>query len=731
MKYFRAALSVLLPVALLLAQAPATQAQTDHASHHPDQAAAGTSGPAMAPAGATSAPSGGMAGMGGASAPSGGMGGGAVGAKPGGMGGAAGAGGMGGGMGDMGEMMKEMTKTPPMPLYPNMMQDPNPEQRSEARMLANERMSEGSALLTAGLNNFTEASSGEHQDFGAMQQATQQIRSGQSLLESGLATQRALAQNNDPRTAALQWFNGEMNLAPRFATEQPHGFFGLTWFHYVVMLTLAAFVAAMMWMYFHKMQRANALVEKLTGTPAGGSAAPGAASPGGPAPAAAGAAKPTGGAPVPVAPPAGAAKPAASAPPEAKPGGPSKPNAFKGTLLVSEIFEETPTVKTFRLTDVAGGKLPFVTVPGQFLGLAVIPNGKVVNRSYTIASSPTQPDYCEITVKHEDQGIVSSYLHQQVHVGELLQITAPSGKFTFTEPDGDSVVLIAGGVGVTPFMSIIRYLTDRSWKGDIYLFFTCKNKSSIIFREELEYLQERYPNLHVFIVLTRPEGPLKDTYLSGHITKEMLDEHVPEIATRRIHICGPPKMIDAVSQMLNELDVPKENVKTELFASPPPEPPGPKGGGEPAAGGAGPPPAAPPAAAVPAAGAPAAAAAPAAEPAGPPPAPPPESTAPAAESILPPPAADAPAAAAAVVTFAKSNKTAVLTPDKSILEASEDIGVNIDYQCRVGTCGVCKTPMLSGNVTMAVQDALTDEDKAQNIILACQAKATGPVTVDA
>ena len=95
------------------------------------------------------------------------------------------------------------------------------------------------------------------------------------------------------------------------------------------------------------------------------------------------------------------------------------------------------------------------------------------------------------------------------------------------------------------------------------------------------------------------------------------------------------------------------------------------------------------------------------------------------------PAADAPAATVAVVTFAKSNKTAVLTPDKSILEASEDIGVNIDYQCRVGICGVCKTQMLSGSVTQAVQDALTDADKGQNIILACQAKATGPVSVDA
>ena len=84
-----------------------------------------------------------------------------------------------------------------------------------------------------------------------------------------------------------------------------------------------------------------------------------------------------------------------------------------------------------------------------------------------------------------------------------------------------------------------------------------------------------------------------------------------------------------------------------------------------------------------------------------------------------------------MVTFAKSNKTAVLTADKSILEASEEVGVNIDYSCRVGTCGICKTKLISGNVTMAVEDALTEDDKAQNMILACQAKATEAVSVDA
>ena len=74
----------------------------------------------------------------------------------------------------------------------------------------------------------------------------------------------------------------------------------------------------------------------------------------------------------------------------------------------------------------------------------------------------------------------------------------------------------------------------------------------------------------------------------------------------------------------------------------------------------------------------------------------------------------------------------MLPPDKTILEASEEAGVNIDFSCRVGTCGICTTLLLlSGKVAMEVDEALTDEDRAQNTILACQARATEDVAVDA
>jgi ferredoxin len=88
-------------------------------------------------------------------------------------------------------------------------------------------------------------------------------------------------------------------------------------------------------------------------------------------------------------------------------------------------------------------------------------------------------------------------------------------------------------------------------------------------------------------------------------------------------------------------------------------------------------------------------------------------------------------APAAECTFRRSGKKAPLTPEKTVLEAAESVGVAIDYSCRQGFCGVCRTRLVSGQVTMAVEDGLSPEDKAAGYILACQAKSVSNVAVEA
>ena len=97
----------------------------------------------------------------------------------------------------------------------------------------------------------------------------------------------------------------------------------------------------------------------------------------------------------------------------------------------------------------------------------------------------------------------SRHLHDTVREGSLLDVSAPAGRFTFTGAEAESIVLIAGGVGITPLMSKIRYLTDCGWPGEIHLVFAVKTERDIIFRDELDYLRRRFPNLRV-TVTTHP-----------------------------------------------------------------------------------------------------------------------------------------------------------------------------------------------------------------------------------
>ena len=351
-----------------------------------------------------------------------------------------------------------------------------------------------------------------------------------------------------------------------------------------------------------------------------------------------------------------------------------------------KIFDETPEVRTFRLASAQGPRLPFDFLPGQFLNLSFVIDGKKVNRSYTIASPPTRVGSCELTVKREERGTSSRHLHDVVREGTLIDISAPAGRFTFTGAEADSLVMIAAGVGITPLMSKIRYLTDIGWTGDIYLVFSVKTERDIIFRDEIALLRSRFPNLHVTVTLTREAGTI-GTWERGRISPELLKRAVPQIAARRVHICAPTEMTELTRRMLLELGVPDDSIKFESFTSPS-------------------------RAASRASNADDAASAPIATPA-----------ASAADSTA--------VAETAMVTFARSRKSLPMSPAKTVLEAAEDLGVNINYDCRSGICGQCKTKLLAGHVVMETQDALDPVDRANSVILSCQAHCLDQVVVDA
>jgi ferredoxin-NADP reductase len=587
----------------------------------------------------------------------------------------------------------------PKPFYPTLMTMPSltPEARRYIEVESSKRLGTGSEQITAGQMQLHGALA--MSDGAAVQTAVTSVRQGLFLVESGAVAQLAMNEGEPPPRIALTWFKGQSSVPVTAGpTSMDDGPWGLSWLHLLTMAFLVTFLAGALLIHFGRARRIAGLVERLGAAPG---AAPKPPDKSGAAPVAAPAANPPGasGSGKPAPPPPGASRAAAT---------PKK--RWAGSLCVAAIFQETPVVKTFRLMDPARGDIPFTFLPGQFLTFSAEIHGKRIQRSYTISSSPTQRDYVEITVKREEQGAESRYLHDNVAVGDLLEVSGPGGVFTFTGKEAGSVVLIAGGVGITPMMCVTRYLTDGAYPGDIFFLYGARTTQDLIFREEIEYLQKRHANLHFVATLSHAEG---DSWsgAKGRISKEFIADSVPDIARRRVHVCGPPPLMETVKAELEELGVPRDKIKTEAFG--------------PALGAAVSP----------------ATASPAAEPAPPPDAPAapgappaadsPPSAAPAPGAPAPPAAAPTAASAQATVQFSKSGKSGALAPDQSVLEAAEAIGVAIDFSCRVGTCGTCVVPLTSGTVTMAVEEGLPSDQKAKGIILACQAKSAGNLVVDA
>lgn len=571
------------------------------------------------------------------------------------------AGGMMGGMGGMGEMMRKMGVPPPKELYPSLMELPDLplEKRAELRAQAHQRMKDGAARLSTAFDELGRAAPSD--DFAAMQLAVDRIREGTADFQSGLSTHRALAEGKAPRNVAMEWFKSQMNLGATVAsTPQAKGPFGWGWLHFSVMLSLVVFTASMLWMYFHKMRRATELLADLAiGQPASSHER------------------------VLPAPPPEIEDTSAAVVPAVREtttsSSKSRPTKWSGKLRVCQTFQETATIKTFRLVSEDGSGRPFDYLPGQFLMLSVPYEASVAKRAYTMSSSPTVGAYIEITVKREDKGVVSKYLHDSVRVGDVLEASAPMGKFTFTGGD-DGIVLIGGGVGVTPLMSVVRYLTDIAWGGEITLLFACRTTGDFVFREELEFLQRRHANLAVVATMTRDDGTVW-MGSRGRMTPESIASAAPNLKTQRVHICGPSPMMEAVKEMLVKLEVPTQNVKTEAFG------PAPKKGEKAARK-----------------------------------APKKRKTSSAKQKEVDP--------VVPIVTFAQSKKSAALPADQTVLDVAEQNDIDIDASCRSGTCGSCKVRLLEGEVCMEFDDGLEPGERDAGWILACQSKSKDDVAVD-
>ncbi|MDE0904672.1 MAG: FHA domain-containing protein [Planctomycetota bacterium] len=390
-------------------------------------------------------------------------------------------------------------------------------------------------------------------------------------------------------------------------------------------------------------------------------------------------------------------------------------------LRVADIIDESHDAKTFRL--VGKEDVLFSYKPGQFITLSVEIEGKTVKRSYSLSSSPSRPHTMELTIKRVPGGLVSNWMADNVCLGDEFTVRGPAGKFSCFNYPSRKIMCIAGGSGITPIMSMLRWIVDTTADVEVTLLYSGRSPHDFIFRKELETISARHSGLRVvFTVTSKWNGTESWTGLTGRINKDMIKLVAPDILDRHVFLCGPKPFSDAISNELKELDYPIANLHKESF-----------GGARVAKGTKVAPkkPAevAPPVADVAAPGEPAKSEAPAdividkerevqAAPAPVPvPAPTPE-----------PEVSSAPAGFK--VGFKESEIEAVVEEGQFLLDVAEAQGVEINYACREGSCGCCITKLLSGTVEME-ENELSDEDRDAGMIYACVSRATSDVSLEA
>lgn len=334
-------------------------------------------------------------------------------------------------------------------------------------------------------------------------------------------------------------------------------------------------------------------------------------------------------------------------------------------LTIRDVRHETPdsVAISFDLPD--GAAEAFAWVPGQYLTLRAVVNGEDIRRSYSIASLPGKP--LTVGVKHVEGGAFSSFA-QALKPGVQVQVMPPEGRFTCK--DETRVVLIAAGSGVTPMVSMAADALARG--AEVTLIYGNRNTSSIMFREALEGLKDRYVDRFTLIHILSRE-PQDVALLNGRITGEKVAAlgragAVDLTGADGVFICGPGDMIDDVAATLDGEGIPKDRIHFERFFQ-------------------------------------------------------------AGEVQRAPRSAAADAAAAQGVTVevvldGTRRQFTVEAGDDNVVAAAERQGLELPYSCKGGMCCTCRCKVAEGSAEMAVNYSLEPWEIEAGFTLACQARPT-------
>jgi glycine betaine catabolism B len=224
---------------------------------------------------------------------------------------------------------------------------------------------------------------------------------------------------------------------------------------------------------------------------------------------------------------------------------------------VLAVIDESPSIRTFRLVRPES----FTFRAGQFLTVRVQVDGQPHVRCYSISSAPEATGYIEISVRR--QGLVSSTLHATVRPGSSLDVKPPAGRFVYPGGEGRPLVLIAGGVGITPLISMLRHGVVADPGRPTTLLYSARGSRELAFRDELMSLARRHPHVRLVCTVTEPGADWSGRV--GRLDGAFITECVPDATSAVFLMCGPHEMIRVLSEALIGRGVPESQVRFEVF----------------------------------------------------------------------------------------------------------------------------------------------------------------------
>ena len=227
-------------------------------------------------------------------------------------------------------------------------------------------------------------------------------------------------------------------------------------------------------------------------------------------------------------------------------------------LKIIEIIDEIDNVKTFRLKIPEGSDLKYRC--GQFF-MVRFEDNETLKRAYSISSSPENKSYMEITLDLVGEFTTKLF---KCKVGDYLMFKGPYGKFYFSEDMKQNLVLIGGGLGITPLRSIINFCKDKNLDNNIKLLYSSRTPEHVVYRKELEKLNE-WEKFDYIQTITRPKPEDGWSGKTGRIDESMIKENVENFEDNLYFLCGPLEFVKEIISILEKLGVKKEQIKADAW----------------------------------------------------------------------------------------------------------------------------------------------------------------------